>query len=304
MTRLKLIELVRRERYLEFQSLAQWQRWRKAHVELLAERWRLGQHLAGAYAYGSFPGWCVCCARQVEFSIPQQMPAAGQAWEYRDYAHCSGCGNPARVRLGFELLLGLTGGDPQARVYLGEQFGPACCWLLQHFPHAVCSEFVPDPAQRVLVERRLRSQGGPAAAQGLRHEDVTALRMDARSLDALVSFDVLEHVPDYRAALAEFARVLKPGGHAILTAPLLLDAQHTITRACYRPDGTIVHLCGEPEYHGDPLAPGGGVLCWHHFGWDVLETMRRVGFQDARAVLAWSMYKGMPTLLPIWVAQR
>jgi SAM-dependent methyltransferase len=39
------------------------------------------------------------------------------------------------------------------------------------------------------------------------------------SADAIVATDILEHLDDDLAALAEFRRILKPGGHAIITVP-------------------------------------------------------------------------------------
>ena len=42
--------------------------------------------------------------------------------------------------------------------------------------------------------------------------DAAALPVKTQSLDAVFGFGVLHHVQDWRAALAEIARVLKPGG--------------------------------------------------------------------------------------------
>jgi SAM-dependent methyltransferase len=40
-----------------------------------------------------------------------------------------------------------------------------------------------------------------------------------RSVDYLTALDVLEHIPDDAAAVREFARVLRPGGLAVVTVP-------------------------------------------------------------------------------------
>jgi SAM-dependent methyltransferase len=49
--------------------------------------------------------------------------------------------------------------------------------------------------------------------------DVTAIPEPDASFDAVLCVEVLEHVPDPLAALDEFARLLKPGGYLIVTAP-------------------------------------------------------------------------------------
>jgi len=43
------------------------------------------------------------------------------------------------------------------------------------------------------------------------------------SFDIVTALDVLEHIPDDRAAVAEMIRVLKPGGLLVLTVPALMS---------------------------------------------------------------------------------
>lgn len=58
--------------------------------------------------------------------------------------------------------------------------------------------------------------------------DATNIQFVANSFDGLICNHVLEHVPDARKALAEFFRVLKPGGFAILQTPFSSLFENTI----------------------------------------------------------------------------
>lgn len=49
--------------------------------------------------------------------------------------------------------------------------------------------------------------------------DIASIPADDQSFDAILCSEVFEHVPDPTRALDEFARLLKPGGTLILTAP-------------------------------------------------------------------------------------
>ena len=49
--------------------------------------------------------------------------------------------------------------------------------------------------------------------------DATRLPFRSNSIDLLLAADVIEHLDDDRAALREFVRVLRPGGHLVLTVP-------------------------------------------------------------------------------------
>ncbi|MEM6545391.1 MAG: class I SAM-dependent methyltransferase [Pseudomonadota bacterium] len=49
--------------------------------------------------------------------------------------------------------------------------------------------------------------------------DALGLPFDDHTFDAVICSEVLEHVPDYRAALREIHRVLKPGGRLCASVP-------------------------------------------------------------------------------------
>ena len=49
--------------------------------------------------------------------------------------------------------------------------------------------------------------------------DITAIPEPDHSFDAILCSEVLEHVPNPNLALDEFARLLKPGGKLVITAP-------------------------------------------------------------------------------------
>ena len=82
---------------------------------------------------------------------------------------------------------------------------------------------------------------------------------------------------------------MRPGGQLIFTVPFT-GAPDTLVRARVMPDGTISHLL-PPEYHADPLTVD-GCLCFYHFGWDLLDTLRSLGFVDVRALVYWSREYG------------
>ncbi len=57
--------------------------------------------------------------------------------------------------------------------------------------------------------------------------DVTRLAFADASFDIVICSHVLEHVPEDRRALAEMARVLRPGGRAVIMVPL--DLRRAVT---------------------------------------------------------------------------
>lgn len=259
----------------------------------LNRRWQLDEGIADLLQE-DWPGYCPLCERPVEFRIGA---SPGQRVNVREALHCSGCGINARSRAG--LLIALQEGmTRRSRIYVTEQASTTYAWLQSRYPAAIGSEFAEDDESRRLLGAYLRSLGGHGE---VRFEDVTKLSFRDGELDWIISYEVLEHVPDYRAALSEFARILAPGGRLILTAPFLANSRDTIVRARMRGDGSVEHLL-ESEYHGDPL--GDGILCWYHFGWDLLDEARRLGFRDAQMALPWAPSFGVFSGLWTMVAQR
>lgn len=230
--------------------------------------------------------YCPICRHVSSLKLPPGV------LDPREHMCCDVCGLNSRVRAGMALIYDLA---PSAEcIYMTEQATPAFVAMQKRHPDVMGSEFQPDAKARRQLSRHLGALGGRGEVQ---YQDATALSFADASLDAVLSFDVLEHVPDYRQALAEFARTLVQGGVCVATFPFT-DTLETRTRAKVTAQGDIVHLL-EPEYHGDPIS--GGVLCFYHFGWDVLDAATEAGFNSARMVMPWApqsgFYYGLWTLV-------
>lgn len=229
-----------------------------------------------------YDGRCGICDRDVQFSCDWSIFYTSQDGSkqpvWRERLVCP-CGISNRLRAALHFMLGHTNLQPDSSVYLTEQTTPFFDLLDEYCTHIEGSEFLSDGTPK-----------GQDNAFGLRHEDITDLSFDSNSFDIVGSFEVLEHVPDYRAGLSELARVLKPGGHLVATFPFRLDLEETLVRAKIDEEGNIVHIL-EPEYHGDPLSAD-GVLCYYHFGWDILDAIRAAGFSKAECHFCWSWESG------------
>jgi SAM-dependent methyltransferase len=264
------------------------------------QRYRLEQAIAAEMSHG--PYWFHCTIGDHLSGLqPAPVPDPSSPFDWREQGACPACGLNARMRLCLELMRLELEGVARPSVYLTEQATRGYAAANRLFPGALGSEFVFDVERIARLQDYVQSITGDPG-QRLRSEDVTRLSFDDASLDAIGSFEVLEHVPDYPAALAEFARVLKPGGLLVLTVPFLDHSGTTLVRARVADDGSIEHI-EPPEYHGDPTSAD-GALCFHHFGWDLFEALKRLGFERIEYVTAWSLSLGLLGSLGAFVARR
>jgi len=187
--------------------------------------------------------------------------------------------NP-RQRAVLETLLTLTR-DQQAKVdiYAAEGITPFARELRARYPRFVGSEYAPSPEDQARIAP-------------VEHQDLAALTYADASFDICITNEVMEHLPDLEASLAELRRVLRPGGVLLSTFPFLHNRPDSVTKARMLDTGEIEHLV-EPEYHGNPVDPAGGSLVFQVPGWDILKIIERVGFNSAAMILLSSKKSGI-----------
>jgi ubiquinone/menaquinone biosynthesis C-methylase UbiE len=116
------------------------------------------------------------------------------------------------------VLARLGGRTPGARVAeIGCGSGYGTRLILDHFGAASVDAVDLDPAMIAHAQRRLvRHAGGVRLAQGSATDLRTAFDAFGGGLDggydAVFDFVTIHHIPNWRDALAEVARVLAPGG--------------------------------------------------------------------------------------------
>ena len=228
-------------------------------------------------------GFCYVCKEKANFRTNFQHASVGRDGQripnWREQLICEKCGLNNRLRASLQIFEERCQPLPTDAIYVTEQLTPLYAWISRTYPNVIGSEYLGNDVAR-----------GAMNGHNIRNEDLTKLSFLDAQFDQILSFDVLEHVPDYQAALRECFRCLKPGGNLLFGVPFVRSSEKNIVRAKVSSNGEVVHLL-EPEYHGDPLSPA-GVLCFYHFGWELLDQLRAIGFTNIRAYLYWSKELG------------
>lgn len=241
----------------------------------------------------TFQAFCQVCNSDSHFRTSfmyaeENIDGSVKRPNWREHLQCEKCNFVTRIRFALNIWLKEFRPHRDSRIYISEQKTNLYSFLSNNYDNLIGSEFV--------------SQGFTSGEiyEGIRHENLEELSFPSESFDYLLSFDVLEHVYDYKAALKSIHSVLKQGGNAILTFPFKSNLNFNENRAVMT-DRQIVHLL-PPEYHGNPMDELNGSFCWRYYGWEILENLKAVGFSDAQVYAGWSpeyAYLGHPQIVVV-----
>ena len=192
----------------------------------------------------------------------------------RETGFCSGCGSWNRQRLTAVLLLGLI-----------ERFSGVCATHL-------ASPEIPENLQIFNAEwfgavherlKRLpgyswsRYSGGQYRSgdmvNGYPHQDLLATSFPDNHFDIVLTFDVMEHIPEPYLAHQEIYRILKPGGVHLFTVPCNLNNPLDDQRTAMV-NGEIV-LLSAPAWHGEQEDSN---LVYNIFGTELICHLWVLGF--------------------------
>ena len=178
--------------------------------------------------------------RDVLLAYPKRHTCNLCGWRGRHfltYLHrhvlCPRCGSQVRHRL---IAAALAPGGPQASL-------PVRGAHVLHLSPEYCLSLLFRPAAAHYV------RGDYSTADCDLRLDMTNMSAVASdSFDIVIACDVLEHIPDDRAAMCEVHRVLRPGGTAILSVPQFDDERPTLEDSAVRTEAERARLYGQSDH--------------------------------------------------------
>lgn len=146
-----------------------------------------------------------------------------------------------------------------------------CAFRLQHAPVAAVWLLFHGRGRLAQLHRAHRADPGGTYLVC----DAAHVPLADRSFDGILCLDVLEHVTNERAVLAETARLLKPGGTLVLTVPQsgLLAGLDSLNLF-----GRLVHATRRGRFPPEIAAAG----CHRHYAVDDLRALVRDAFTLVR----------------------
>lgn len=223
--------------------------------------------------------WCVQCTAVKKMQVTWHLNGTSStgsihpAWT--ETAVCSGCGLNSRMRALLAFLTEYLELSRASHVYISEQVTSMYRLLKKRYPLTVGSEYLGGDlvsgSKRILFNKKSIVQ----------HENLTSLSFSSGVFDAVVTQDVFEHIPDYKAAFRECKRVLAPGGSLVFTVPFFYHSASTEIRSVIV-NGQLDHIL-PPEYHGNPVGDGSSLcfnilagICWMNCARSVSIMLMRI----------------------------
>jgi len=184
-------------------------------------------------------GYCAICERKSRFE-------ASHAW-LRDFYVCVRCGTCPRQRAVVEVLNLVA---PKWKRMTIHESSP-------------CIQFFAKRCSRYTFSHYFEGVPLGSRKDGIPCENLESLTFRDAAFDVFITQDVLEHVFNPALAVREIARVLRPNGVHVFTAPKHKHLLQTRQRARLREDGSVEHLMPE-EYHGNPIGDGRSLVTWDY----------------------------------------
>ena len=193
-----------------------------------------------------FLGWrhrCPCCGWQVRAFVDEGSIIKKSATGY-----CPRCNSKARHRRDWLYL------QENTDLLTGTKR------VLEVAPWRSFSQCLRKKRNVDLVGVDLKHAGPHVTAIG----DIVDLPFANGSFDVVICIHVLEHIRDDAKAISELYRVLRPGGWALVSVPLLLDRPT-------REDPSVTDPAERERLFGEPSHV-------RYYGMDLTDRLRNAGF--------------------------
>jgi SAM-dependent methyltransferase len=155
-------------------------------------------------------------------------------------------------------------------------------------------EFDPNKLARANAETAARLSAG----------DLESLAFPDASFDVALLNEVLEHVPDDGAALAEVRRVLRPGGRLILLSPTRLYPFETHGVFWRGSPRRVPHTV--PGIPWIPLAVGRRIFDYwarNYWPWELRALVARAGLRVVATGAVWQTFENISGRQPGWLVK-
>jgi SAM-dependent methyltransferase len=223
-------------------------------------------------------GYCIACEKIKTFEL---IPNADWPNLLEDLV-CD-CGINGRMRFILKVLDQILAFSEFNNALIFEKLTPLYNSIEQRIPNIIGCEFLGKDHSGGLVYEY--------ANKNVRHENIMELTFESDSMDLVMHFDVIEHIPHPEKAIDEIYRVLMPGGIMLFSCPFYHNLEKNIVRASLNKNGEILHYM-TPSYHGNPVSEGGSLVFFHP-AWELINLLGASGFKDVAFAVDYSLPEGI-----------